>query len=255
VSDAAHHDLAAAGLERRQDAGAPLDHAAGREVRAGHVLDEVVVGELRIGDHRERAVDHLGEVVRRDVGRHADRDARGAVDQEVRHLGRQDRGLELLVVVIRSPVDRFLVDVREQLARELAHPALGVAHRRRRIAVDRAEVALAVDQRVAHREVLRHPNEGVVDRRVAVRVILADDIADDARALEVRPVERVVEPALREQDAAVDRLEPVARVGQGPRHDHAHGVVHERVPHLGLDRDRRDVGRRRRGLGHLGRSV
>ena len=37
-----------------------------------------------------------------------------------------------------------------------------VAHRRRRVAVARAEVALAVDQRIAQREVLRHPHHGVV---------------------------------------------------------------------------------------------
>ena len=70
--------------------------------------------------------------------------------------------------------------------RELAHPALGVTHGRRRIAVDRAEVALTVDEHVAHREVLGHADERVVDRAVAVRVVLTDDVADDARALEVR---------------------------------------------------------------------
>ena len=65
---------------------------------------------------------------------------------------------------------------------------LGVAHRRRVVAVDRAEVALPVDQRVAQREVLRHAHERVVDRGVAVRVVLAHHVADDARALHVRPV-------------------------------------------------------------------
>jgi DNA gyrase/topoisomerase IV subunit A len=32
-----------------------------------------------------------------------------------------------------------------------------------------------------------------------------------------------------------------ARIGQRARNDHAHGVIHERVAHLGFDRDRRDV--------------
>ena len=38
------------------------------------------------------AVDDLAEIVRRDVGRHADGDAAGAVDQQVREARRQDRG-------------------------------------------------------------------------------------------------------------------------------------------------------------------
>ena len=41
---------------------------------------------------------------------------------------------------------------------------LRVAHGGGRVVVDRAEVALAVDERVAHREVLRHAHERVVDR-------------------------------------------------------------------------------------------
>jgi hypothetical protein len=54
------------------------------------------------------------------------------------------------------------------------------------IAVDRAEVALAVHQHVAHRKVLRHAHDGVVHRLVAVRVVLADDVADDACGLSCR---------------------------------------------------------------------
>src|SRR3712207_8486064 len=48
----------------------------------------------------------------------------------------------------------------------------------------RSEVALPVDQRLGHREVLRQADERVVDRRVAVRVVLAHHVADDARALD-----------------------------------------------------------------------
>src|SRR5881394_1745385 len=46
------------------------------------------------------------------------------------------------------------------------------AHRGRRVVVDRAEVALAVDERVAHREVLCHPDQRVVDRLVPVGVVV-----------------------------------------------------------------------------------
>ena len=45
-----------------------------------------------------------------------------------------------------NEVDGFLVDVGEQLVRDPGHAHFGVAHRRGRIAVDGAEVALAVDQ-------------------------------------------------------------------------------------------------------------
>ena len=67
----------------------------------------------------------------------------------------------------------------------LGQARLGVAHRRRRIAVHRAEIALPVDQRQAHREVLRHAHQRVVDRLVAVRVVFTHHVADDARRLAV----------------------------------------------------------------------
>ena len=66
-----------------------------------------------------------------------------------------------------------------------AMPGLGVA-RGGGAVVERAEVAVAVDERQAHRERLGHPHEGVVDRLVAVRVVLAHDLADDAAGLHVR---------------------------------------------------------------------
>src|SRR5437868_15199155 len=58
-----------------------------------------------------------------------------------------------------------------------------IAHRGCGIAVDVPEVALAVDERVTHRERLRETYEGVVDRRVAVWVVILHHVADDARAL------------------------------------------------------------------------
>ena len=188
-----------------------------------------------------KRVDDLAEIVRRDVGRHADGDAGRAVDQQVGDARRQDQRLPNGVVVVGAEVDGFLVDVGQHLAGDARHADLGVAHRRRRIAVDRAEVALAVDQRVAQGEVLRHAHDGVVHRRVAVRMVLADDVADDAGRLLVRPVPVVVEVVHRVQYAAMHRLEAVARVRQGARDDDGHGVVHEGLPHLVFDRDRNSI--------------
>ena len=110
------------------------------------------------------AVHDLAQVVRRDVGRHADRDARRAVHEQVGN-GAGDRRLLGGFVVVRDEVDGLLVEVRHHALGERLQPRLGVAHRRGRIAVDRAEVPLAVDQRIAHVEVLRHAHQRVVDRR------------------------------------------------------------------------------------------
>lgn len=55
--------------------------------------------------------------------------------------------------------------------------------RQRGIAVDGAEVAVAVDEHIAHGEVLRQTHERIIDRRVAVRMIAAQHVADAGRGL------------------------------------------------------------------------
>ena len=203
------------------------------------------------------AVDDLPHVVRRDVGRHADGDAGRTVDEQVRERRRQDRRLFGRLVVVGDEVDGLLVEIRHHLFGERLEPRLGVAYRRRRIAVDRAEVPLAVDQGIAHVEVLRQAHERVVDRRVAVRVVVADDLADDLRALAVGPVGREAHLAHAVEHAAVRRLQAVAHVRQRPPDDHAHGVIHVRALHLVFDVDgelvQGDVGHRDRAEGSQAR--
>ena len=199
--------------------------------------------ERRIVDQRDAGVDHLAEIVRRDVGRHADRDAAGAVDQQVREARRQHHRLALVAVVVRLEIDRVLVDVLEQRHGGPGQPAFGVAHGRRRIAVDRAEIALPVDQRQAHGEILRHAHQRVVDRLVAVRMVFAHHVADDARRFDVFLVGRVPLLVHRIEDAPMHRLEAVARIGQRTRHDHAHGVIEVAALHLLADGDGANIGR------------
>ncbi len=157
--------------------------------------------------------------MRRDRGRHADRDALRAVGEQVREGARQHDRLALRAVVGRTEIDRVLVDAVDEEARHLGQPRLGVAHRRRVIAVDVAEVALPVDERIALREILREPHQRVVDRDVAVRMEFADGVADDARALLEAGAGIEAELAHRVHQPAVHGLQPVARVRQRPVHD------------------------------------
>ena len=184
------------------------------------------------------AVDDFAQIVRRDVGGHADGDAAGAVDQQVREPRRQHLRFALGRVVIVLEIDRVLVDVLQQLMRDLGEARLGVAHRRRRIAVDRAEVALPVDQRHAHRPVLRHAHQRVVDRGVAVRMVFTHHVAD-RRA----PTSHVCGSSGSRshacvEDAAVHRLQAVAHVRQRAADDHAHRVIEVGTLHLLDDGDR-----------------
>jgi hypothetical protein len=238
VGTRAHDHAAAAGAVALLQVRHAVDDARRRKVRSRHDLDQLVDGDVGVLQHREARVDDLPQVVRRDVGRHADRDARRAVHQQVGEFGGQDQRLGLAAVVVGPEVDRFLVEIAEKLVGDLRHADLGVAHRRGVVAVDGAEVALAVDQRIAQAEVLRHAHDGVVDRGVAVGVVLADHVAHDARGLLVGLVPVVGKLVHGEEHAAVHGLQAVAHVRQGAAHDHAHGVIEVGTPHFLLEADR-----------------
>ena len=183
------------------------------------------------------------QIVRRDVGGHADRDAAGAVDQQRREARRQNLRLLSGCVVGVLEVDGVLVDVLEQLVRDLGQARFRVAHGRRRIAVDRAEIALPVDEGHAHRPVLRHAHESVVDRGVAMGMVFTHHVGDRARRLHIFAVPVVAALMRGVEDAAMHRLHAVAHIRQRARHDHAHGVIEIGALHLLDDGNRLDVGR------------
>ena len=88
----AHHHPAAAGAVAVAHAGGAVDDAGGREVGRRDDLDQLVDRRLGVLQQVQAGVDDLVEVVRRDVGRHADRDAARAVDQQVGQPRRQTSG-------------------------------------------------------------------------------------------------------------------------------------------------------------------
>ena len=237
----AHDHVAAPFLVRLQEPGPAADDAPRGKVRTLHHRNDAL--KLRVGmlDELDRRIDQLAEIVRRDVGCHAHGDAVRTVYQQVRSRSREVLGLFRRVVVVRPEVHRVHVDVFQQRFRVGREARLGVAHGRRRVAVDRAEVPLAGDQQLAHAELLRHADQGVVNRRVAVRMVLAHHLADDASALARRSVRAQALLAHGVQDAPLHGLETVADIGQRSPDDDRHRVVEIRLAHLVFDIDRLNV--------------
>ncbi len=242
VDPAAHQDRATSGRVGALDAGTADHQASGREIRPRDDFHQRRQVDGRIVDQRDRAVADLGQIMRRDVGRHADGDAARAIDQQRRKARRQNLRFAARRVVGILEIDRILVDVLEQLVGHLGQARLGVAHRRRRIAVDRAEIALPVDQRHAQRPVLRHAHQRVVDRGVAMRMVFTHHVGDGARRFHIFAVPVVAALMRRKQDAPMHRFHAVAHVGKRPADDHAHRVVEIGTLHLLDDRNRFDVG-------------
>ena len=65
-----------------------IDDGSGRKIGAGDIFHQAINRDLRVVDERQAACHHLLEVVGRNIGGHAHRDARGAIDQQIGHSGR-----------------------------------------------------------------------------------------------------------------------------------------------------------------------
>ena len=216
----AHAEAAAAGPVGFEDRGAVVDDdAARREIRSLHQLADLLIGRIRRLDEVQRGVTEFGRVVRRDRGCHADGDAGGTIGQQVREGAGQHHGLLHGAIIVGAEVDRVLVEALEQELRHLRHAGFGVAVGGGTVAVDVAEVALPVDQRIARGEVLREADERVIDRLVAMRMIAAHHVADDLGGLLEGRVRIEPEDLHHVQQAAVHRLQPVAHIGQRTVHD------------------------------------
>ena len=140
------------------------------------MLHQLGDGNVRVVDQGDHALADFAQVVRRNAGGHAHGDAVAAVDQQVGELRRQDGRFGVTFVVGRNKVDRVELEVFEHQRGGGRHACFGVSHGSGWQAGDRAEVALLVDQHVAHVPLLGHPHQGWVDHRFTVRMVVTAGI-------------------------------------------------------------------------------
>src|SRR5208282_6310 len=97
----AHHEAAASGAIGFVDSSFAVDDSSGGEVRAFDDLQNFRQLGVGIVDERDRRVNDLRQIVRRDVGRHADGDSVRSIDQQIRNAGGENVRLDFVAVVVR----------------------------------------------------------------------------------------------------------------------------------------------------------
>src|SRR5205807_5270062 len=138
-----HHEPAAASLVGIDNSGTAVDDSGGREIRALNKLEDFGQGRVWVVHQRDGGIDDLGEIVRRNFCGHANSDAVGTIDQQIRYARGKNFGFDFAVVVVGAEVNGFLVEVLEQRGGDLGELGFGVAVGRGRIAVNGAKVSLS----------------------------------------------------------------------------------------------------------------
>ena len=150
---------------------------------------EIIRCRLGVGKQVQGGIDDFAKVVWRDIGRHTNSDTLGAINQQVRVFGWQDRGLFVGVVVVGREVNGVFINPGHKLKRQGSQARFGVPHCCGAFVwAGATKVSVTINERVAHGEVLDHANQGVVDSRVTVGVVGAHDFTNDLGALGMRPI-------------------------------------------------------------------
>ena len=103
---------------------------------------------MRIVDQLQCCLNHFGNIVAGNVCCHTHSDTAGAIGQQIGEQAGKDFRLLILVIIGRDEIDRALVQTVHQTQRRFGQARFCVAIGCGIIAIDIAEIALPLDQRV-----------------------------------------------------------------------------------------------------------
>src|ERR1041385_8884885 len=87
------------------------DDAASGEVRTPHVFHQLVQCDVGVIDLCANSIDHLAEIMRRDICSHPNCNSGAAVHEQIWKSGGEDRWLSASLVVIRDKIEGVLLHV------------------------------------------------------------------------------------------------------------------------------------------------
>ena len=238
-----HFDCAAASLVRFSNLASICHNAtAQREVGPLHVLHQLRGGCVGVLDEVHAGLDDFGQVVWRNVGRHSHGDTLGSIDQQVRIPSRQNNRFFARCVVVGTHVDSVVTQLVHELLSDLRQLRFGVSFGRSSQAHDGSKVTLTINQRTPQREVLRHPNQRVVNRNGSVRVKVTGRVTRNLCTLARLRVGRESQPLIHHvHDAPLHGFQSVTNIRQCARCDDRQSVVEIPPARFFADADKLDV--------------
>ena len=191
-----------------------------REVWSRNILHQAISIDIRIIDISTATVNHLAQVVGRDICSHTYSNTITAIHKEIRNLCWHDgRFLKSIIKVVHH-VNGLLIEVVHDVFTHLGKTALCITHSSRRVAIHRTEVTLSVDESISHIPFLTHTNQGAIYRRVTMWVVLTEHLTYNTRTFLIWFVTGVSNSQHTVKNTAVHRLETITYIREGTSHNH-----------------------------------
>jgi len=124
MNSSAYHQFAASGCISGDELIAFVlqdDNAARRKIGSVNIAHQIVGCDLIILipliQEVDDRIDQFPQVMRRDIGRHSDRNSAGPVEQQIGQGGRQDNRFVQGIIKIAGEIDRVFIDIIQQFHR------------------------------------------------------------------------------------------------------------------------------------------
>ncbi len=147
----------------RDDLFTVKNFSAQRKIGALDELKQIFGGRLGSIKQICERVANFTQIMRRNVSGHAHGNPQGTVQEQLRQGRWQNRRFLARAVVIVNEINRVFINIFQNRFPHPRQTRLGVAHRRGRIPVNTAKIALALHQRVAQGKILRQAHHRVID--------------------------------------------------------------------------------------------
>lgn len=138
--------------------------------------------------------------------------------------------LEEVIIVMK--IEGVIVDIRKEGLSEILKKELSVQNRRRRIEVDGKEIEMKVDKRVENGKIMRNKKEGIIDRRIEMRVIIKNEIKKKKGRIEVGEVIGEINIVNGMENEKMKRIKEVEKIGKREDKDKDNGIIKIRKMNL-----------------------
>ena len=173
----------------------------------------------------------LAQVVRRDARCHTDSNTHLTVKEQVRQPSRKHNRLLLASIVIVTKVNSFFIKISKELVAGTAQSSFRITTRRSGVTIHRAKVTLPLYERISHHPVLCKSHHGVINTRVAMRVVFTHHVSRNTGRLVKLTTGAQALLAHRIKNSAVHRLQPITNVRKRTINNHTHRVTKEAILH------------------------
>ena len=220
----ADHDVSLTRFVCQANAVNTVNGGIGGKIGTLDVFHQVINRAFGIVHTVDSGINDLTEIVRGNIGCHTNGNTHRTVYQKIRETGRQNRRLLQAVIKVGHHRNNVLIEVAHHFVRNFIKARLGITVSSRAVTVNRTKVSVSLNQRITHREVLRHTYHCSVNGSVTVRVISTEHVTNGGcRLAEGFGMHQAV-LVHRVKNTASTGLHSVAHVGKRTRHNNRHRV-------------------------------